>query len=476
MKKFLKSFSIYGLIPIVGKFLSVLLLPLYTRLLTPEEYGVQDILVQFAIFLTFLINIELYNGVGRHIYDRDDLKGKQRLVSTGLWLTVLMGIIVIALISVFHDAVYNMFFTDPGNMAAFYLAIIWAPISAVYTYFLVLLKFEQKPKLYFTLVNIQLLIRISSSVLFVAGLRMGVKGVILGHIVGETSAVIMFSFVLRRYIRPVIHIPDLRDILKFSLPLVPAVLIVSFQKPLVRYLVANYLTIEDMGFYTVASQVASVLTFVQYGLKMSWQPHLYELILKDGYEKEVKRIYNLFQGILSLVTIALMLNGRLILKVLTTPSYYSAASLIGFIAINYMLEITRMISGCGPIVAKKTMYNVYYEITASVAVVVGFVLLHRSIGIIGLAVAFLAGTLVKFIWSWELTKRFTKIRFSMLPTYSMILFLLCLATLTALVKIPFWMGILGSLVAFALFLHRYKSNLLKLFETIKERVPIGGRG
>jgi O-antigen/teichoic acid export membrane protein len=305
---------------------------------------------------------------------------------------------------------------------------------------------------------------------------MGVKGVILGHIVGETSAVIMFSFVLCRYIRPVIHIPDLRDILKFSLPLVPAVLIVSFQKPLVRYLVANYLTIEDMGFYTVASQVASVLVFVQYGLKMSWQPHLYELILKDGYEKEVKRIYNLFQGILSLVTIALMLNGRLILKVLTTPSYYSAASLIGFIAINSMLEITRMISGCGPIVAKKTMYNVYYEITASVAVVVGFVLLHRSIGIIGLAVAFLAGTLVKFIWSWELTKRFTKIRFSMLPTYSMILFLLCLATLMALVKLPFWVGILGSLVAFALFLHRYKSNLLKLFETIKERVPIGDRG
>jgi O-antigen/teichoic acid export membrane protein len=476
MKKFLKSFSIYGLIPIVGKFLSVLLLPLYTRLLTPEEYGVQDILVQFAIFLTFLINIELYNGVGRHIYDRDDIKGKQRLVSTGLWLTVFMGIIVIALISVFHDAVYNMFFADTSNMAAFYLAIIWAPISAIYTYLLVLMKFEQKPKLYFTLVNIQLLIRISSSVLFVAGLRMGVKGVILGHIVGETSAVIMFSFVLCRYIRPVIHIPDLRDILKFSLPLVPAVLIVSFQKPLVRYLVANYLTIEDMGFYTVASQVASVLVFVQYGLKMSWQPHLYELILKDGYEKEVKRIYNLFQGILSLVTIALMLNGRLILKVLTTPSYYSAASLIGFIAINSMLEITRMISGCGPIVAKKTMYNVYYEITASVAVVVGFVLLHRSIGIIGLAVAFLAGTLVKFIWSWELTKRFTKIRFSMLPTYSMILFLLCLATLMALVKLPFWVGILGSLVAFALFLHRYKSNLLKLFETIKERVPIGDRG
>lgn len=97
MKKFLKSFSIYGLIPIFGKFISILLLPLYTRLLTPADYGAQDILVQLSIFLTFLINLEMYAGVGRHFYDRQSLKEKQKLVSTGLWLTVLIGILVLAL-------------------------------------------------------------------------------------------------------------------------------------------------------------------------------------------------------------------------------------------------------------------------------------------------------------------------------------------------------------------------------------------
>ena len=62
IKSFVKSFSIYGLIPIFGKFISILLLPLYTRLLSPSDYGAQDILVQLAIFLTFLINLEMYSG------------------------------------------------------------------------------------------------------------------------------------------------------------------------------------------------------------------------------------------------------------------------------------------------------------------------------------------------------------------------------------------------------------------------------
>jgi len=47
MKNFIKSFSIYGLIPVFGKFISIILLPLYTRVLTPEDYGAQDVLIHW---------------------------------------------------------------------------------------------------------------------------------------------------------------------------------------------------------------------------------------------------------------------------------------------------------------------------------------------------------------------------------------------------------------------------------------------
>lgn len=463
MKTFLKSFSIYGLIPIFGKFIGILLLPMYTRLLSPQDYGAQDILVQVAMFLTFLINLEIYGGVGRFFYDKPSLKDKQRLLSTGLWLTVLLGVITIASSLILHDKIYNLFFDTSGYQLAFYLTLLWAPISALYTYLIVMMRYEKKPRLYFTLVNIQLLIRILSSIICVAVMKMGVTGVILGHIIGESVSIIMFGIVLRKYFGFYFYLPDFKSILKFSLPLVPAVLIISFQKPLIRYLVANLLSVQDMGYYSVALQMAAILGFVQYGLRMSWYPHLFEIAGKPGYGNEVKKIYSFFLGVTALVALLIMFNGRLLLQILTTAAYLPAASIIGFVVLNDMLEIVRQISGCGPAIAKKTIYNTYYELAASLAAVLSFLLLHRYIGIIGLAVAFLAGTLVKFIWSWQLTKRLTEIRFSMLPTYSIVLGLALVATVYASITVPHLISIVMSLVALSLYLYINRTKFAKSY-------------
>ena len=216
LKKFIRSFSIYGLIPVFGKFISVLLLPLYTRVLAPEDYGAQDVLVQLAIFLTFLINLELYSGVGRYFYDKKDIVEKKKLISTGLWLTLIFGLIIVSLAFIFNGALYNLFFETQKHKIAFYLTILWAPISAIYTYFSSVMRYEQKSKLYFALSNIQLIIRILATVLFVVVFRFGVMGVILGHIVGELSAVLMFGFFLRHYFGFYFNKIDLKSIHNFT--------------------------------------------------------------------------------------------------------------------------------------------------------------------------------------------------------------------------------------------------------------------
>ena len=461
MKNFIKSFSIYGLIPVFGKFISIILLPLYTRVLTPEDYGAQDVLIQLAIFLTFLINLELYSGVGRYFYDKKDITERKKLISTGLWITILIGIIIVSLAFFFNDVIYILFFETPKQKTAFYLTILWAPISAIYAYLNVVMRFEQKPKLYFALSNIQLLIRILSTILFVLVFRLGVMGVILGHIVGELSAVLMLGYFLREYFGFYFDKIDLRSILSFSLPMVPSVLIIAIQKPLIRFLTVNYLSIVALGYYTIALQIGSILSFVQFGLKASWQPFLYEMIQKTNYEIEVKKIYSLFLSITSLVCLLIILNGKLLLKILTTPAYFPAASLIGFVTITSMLEIIRQISGCGPIVVKKTKYITYIELVASLASVLFFVALHRYIGIIGLAVAFLGGILIKFIWGWVLTKKFTDINLNILPTIIILSLLIIVSIIYAVLDIPFIVSIIFSIIALVVYGYFNKESILK---------------
>ena len=475
MIKFIKSFSTYGLIPIVGKFISILLLPLYTRLLSPEDYGAQDILVQIAIFMSFLISIEIYAGVGRYYYERKDMMDKQLLISTGLWITVLNGIVVMLLAGFLNKMLYGLFFDSSKYSLAFYLTLLWAPISAIYTYFLVIMRYEQKPKLYFTLVNIQLVIRILATVLCVAVLRFGVLGVIIGHIFGELTAALMFIVVLKKYIIFKISIRDIKDVARFSLPLVPAVIAISVEKPLIRFLVAKYLSVTDMGYFSIALQIAAILSFVQSGLMMSWQPHLFELITKQNYQHEINKIYSLFLGVAGLVSLLIILNGRLLLILLTTPDYLPAAAIIGFVVVKSFLEILRQISGCGPVVAKKTQYNMYYEIVATSLTITLFVVFHKPFGIVGLALAFLGGSLLKFIWSWALTRKLTEIKIPIGSTVIVILIAFFAAVLTALLPLNPIASILISLMLVIAFLLMNRNKLGKLKMVLSNKMRISGR-
>ncbi len=470
MKKFIKSFFIYGLIPVFGKFISILLLPLYTRVLTPEDYGAQDVLVQLAIFFTFLINLDLYSGVGRYFYDKKDIIEKKKLISTGLWLTLIFGLIIVSLAFIFKSALYNLFFETQKYKIAFYLTILWAPISAIYSYFSSVMRYEQKSKLYFALSNIQLIIRILATVLFVVVFRFGVMGVILGHIVGELIAILMFGFFLRHYFGFYFNKIDLKSILSFSLPMVPAVLILSSKNLFVRYIVVNYLSIVDLGYYTIALQIASILSFVQYGLSSSWRPSLYEMIQKPTYEIEVKRIYNLFLGITSLVCLVIVFNGKLLLKILTTPAYFPAASIIGFIAVTSMLEIIGQISGCGPVIIKKTKYVSYIEVVASIASIFIFIVIYNYIGIIGLAVAFLGGILVKFIWGWILTKKYTQINLNVLPTIFILSILIIISIIYATLDISPKVSIILSIITVGVYGFFHKNYILKGYQFIYRTV------
>jgi len=450
------------MIPIFGKFIGILLLPLYSRALSPNDYGAQDILIQITIFMTFLINMEMYGGVGRYFYEKTDIVAKRKLVSTGLWLTAFAAFIIVGLALVFKNAIYGLFFSGNSYNRAFALTLLWAPISSLYTYLLVLMRYEKKPKLYFVMVNIQLLIRILATIACVLVFKMGVYGVILGHVIAETSSILMFGTVLWRYIGFNFDFQDLKFIAKFSLPMVPAVLIISFQKPLIRFLVANLLSVADMGFYSIALQIAAILSFVQFGLRMAWYPHLFEMVSKPGYEIEVRKIYNFFLGIVSLVAVLITLNGGLLLRILTTPAYYPAKSIIGFIVVYELLEIVRQISGCGPAIVKKTIYTTYYELTASFVAVLCFLLLHEHVGIIGLSVSFILGAIVKFIWSWRLTKRFTSIKFSMLPTYGITAALFMLSILYAKLNISYLVSLSISILFIATLAVIYRKQIYQV--------------
>ena len=112
----------------------------------------------------FACNLEIYTAIGNFFYKKDNLKEKQILVSSGLFLTIFFSIIVILLLILNEKLVLNYFFNSLKYHYEFKISLIWLFIAAIGTYLGVIPRYTNQQKTFVLISAISLLIRAGSTV------------------------------------------------------------------------------------------------------------------------------------------------------------------------------------------------------------------------------------------------------------------------------------------------------------------------
>ena len=104
----------------IGKFstqvLSYFLLPLYTTILSTEEYGVYDLLVTICIFAMPFITILIEESMFRFLVDEETDLGKIRVISTSTIFALIsafiwcgLGFIILSLLEYQYAFVFVLY-------------------------------------------------------------------------------------------------------------------------------------------------------------------------------------------------------------------------------------------------------------------------------------------------------------------------------------------------------------------------------
>ena len=86
-----KSFTVYGLGDVATSIISFLLLPLYARFLTPEDYGAIGLLLSIEVVAKIVFRFGLDAAFMRLYFDCPDDRARQRLASTLFWFLAAVG-------------------------------------------------------------------------------------------------------------------------------------------------------------------------------------------------------------------------------------------------------------------------------------------------------------------------------------------------------------------------------------------------
>jgi O-antigen/teichoic acid export membrane protein len=225
----LKNSAIYAIAGVLNGAIAFILMPIYTRVLSPDQYATVSIMNSAAGFLTILMMLAMENAITRfHFgYSEED----SRAITGSIFILLMAnGVIVSLLLLMFREKIIGLIL--PGSDAArlFNIALVTTFVKLVYIMYQTVLQAKQKS---FEYAKNSIIYVASSAILSIAFLfvfRNRMEAVMAGTLTSTVllAAISLRSMIKERYIRFAIRLDLLKSGLAYALPFIPYDLVHAF--------------------------------------------------------------------------------------------------------------------------------------------------------------------------------------------------------------------------------------------------------
>ena len=395
MNSFFKDFLIYGFASMVGKLAAIFLIPIYTNVLTREEYGAMALIVSCKGIIDLISNLNIHSGVSCDYYEYKN--DRKRLVSTGFYSIAVISSLVFILVFACSGYLTKSVLGIPNYRTAFILMALSIPAGSLMSYFSIMTRYQKKPLLFSIGILIQLAIQITISIVGVVVLNEGVNSIFLGVLMGELFAVIYFAFLNKKNIGLTFKKKYLIRALRFALPTLPAILAGWADSSIGQIIVGRFISVEELGVYSLALQMASVFTLISTAFQNVWSPYLFENYKKENFRAEASSLFSIFVILLLGVTVVFSLYSIEIVQILSNYKYAKAAIYFPILCIPMSIYLLFPFVSSGILVSRQTKYIGISYVFGSVLNFISIIVLIRSVGIIAVPISLALSRVLTFI-------------------------------------------------------------------------------
>ena len=323
------------------KGLSILLLPVYTRYLSPTDYGMMSLLGSLGQFLPIIISLYIDSAFGRYFHDEKVEWSKLRLLySTTFWFILLYGGLVVA-VSLATSSLWRQLV---GQIPFLYLLLTFVPALLIQLGQLgtIFLKQSLEAK-HSTLVEvISTLISVMMTLTLLILLDMGVMARLIGISVAPVLCVLYYGwyFWKEKLLVFEFSFPVLKRSLSFSIPLLPSLIGAWITGLSDRLILVKYADLNSVGLYSLAMSLATLLYVLQDAVTQVTSPIIVSGLIYDRERTlhKISRLSVILWAAMLYCDFLLLEFSDEIITVFATKEYSNAGVLIGICALAYVLS------------------------------------------------------------------------------------------------------------------------------------------
>jgi O-antigen/teichoic acid export membrane protein len=392
----------YTAASILSKLIAVALLPLYTRYLTPADYGAAEVMFAAVVSASIVVRLGLIEALLRFYY-RDDEDPGQVLASTfaGLfWFATIGALIALPFAGQISEALLDR---PAAGLVRISIGGLW--VLTMFEFMLTTFRLEERARAYFVTTILNVLITIGLTVVLVVGAGDGARGLLIGSYASGAVFVLVLIVAQRRRLSLRFDRTLLRRLLRFGLPTMPAEASLYLLNFADRLIIVRSAGLAEAGLYSLAVKFAQAINVIVRGFQLAWPPLAYSIRDDDEARGVYATVVTLFVSGCAFAVTGMWLFSRWIVRALAAPEFFGSYKAIGLISTAVTLYALYLVLVVILGRTGRTEFNFPATLAALVANIVLNLILVPPLGIVGAALALVASYVVVLVLMYGFTQR-----------------------------------------------------------------------
>lgn len=416
LKQLTKDTAIYGISTMVGRFLSFLLVPFYTNIFHPAEYG---IIANIYIFIGIFNIVYVYGMDAAYLKFAGQSSGSKNDIFSTPYLSVFVSGIFLSILMVLIRGPIFELLEVPVNY--FYLMYYSAGIlflDSITVIPFIQLRLHRKAKKFAAFKIINILVNIVLNLVLILKFKMGIEAVLISNLFASLSSLLLLLPDILKEMHFSFDAALLKRLLKFGLPYLPAGLSSMLIQGIDRPILGKMTNLDTVGIYNACYKLGIFMMLFVNMFQYAWQP----FFLQNADEKNAKEIFSkvltyfTLASALILVILSLFIDNIVAIpllhgRTLIDSAYWGGIAIVPVILLGYLFNGLYVIFTAGIYIEEKSIYiPLITGIGAGVNIVVN-VLLIPLWGIMGAALATLAAYIAMAAGLYIVTQKFYRIEY-----------------------------------------------------------------
>jgi len=385
LRKLLAQSAIYGTADVFTNVVSFLLLPLFTRFLSPADYGVLGVLLLFSAMAKILFRMGLDGAFFRVYYDQKGEAGQRRLAGTVALFAAGAGSLLLGGVVLWAGPLTRLLFSPaspPESWVVLAAADIYLGVFAFIP--LNLLRIQDRPGLFSAFSVTRHTLHIGLKVVLVVR-GWGVPGILWSNVIATGVFSLALLPILVRHASLRFSPQLLRETMRFGLRKVPHGVMIQVQNLIDRRHLLAFVDLSQVGVYHAGYMIGTAVKFALSAFEPAWQPFVYAQLRKPDAATTLARIVTYAFASFVSVGLGVAVLSRELVQLMTAPEFHAAAGIVPVVTLAYVLHGTFLLTSIGIAIRKKTGYYPFITAIAATCNISANLLLIPRIGMMGAA-------------------------------------------------------------------------------------------